>query len=873
MPEGDTSAAIEEDCAHSLDDTGVDQENPLLPKTSEDTALAEEHPSTNESASEDSHTPASIYSTHTADLQSSSEEDARDIDMQDADSSVAEPQGNTEADKADEDTDEQQLLSMDAQNGLNPVEGTMNSAQSDVGYDTGEARYEPSNIEDGPHSSRDEPSNDIHLIEDTLSDAQSDTHNKSCEGEDKRPNVEDGTQASPNKPHNDNDFVEEIMSISEVETIDESCKDEEEPFDFEDEFAGVEDEFPDTENHFHCVEDIAMQRPSVHGSLVKNDSTANSAEGTQASSSGRVIRQPGEANIIHLDEPVDGEIKHEGRTPSPFSWRSIDKIIDVEAPLGGLIPRQRQIPQERLIKARSAYARKAREQRFRQSGGASTMFDQGNKDKVPSHESTLDRDEVEWMDCVDLEDDANTNKDFEELQAIYKAKKRHRKNTAKDDIIFERARSSNTKYNARIAYENLDDESEAEESDDNLFVQQDYDNDVTRKRPYCDREADFEGQDASDQDLFEAFARQLNRSNRQTKSQKPSNPTRSRIEIKQYKAEIEKEEFYNVLAGIEHLLHVSRDKLEEEGVRLFAEEQQHLAAEQKGKGRRKKRARVSNVQSLFSSDLYNDTNANLDKEALPEVSETKKKEFLTRLVAKVPVEDKAQALADREAIRKATMILHKNQVRPDSYGKWKVPGMQTSLYHYQVQGAAFMKERELGENWIKGGLLCDEMGLGKTIEVITTMLVHRQPDFERPKSTLIVCTPALLHQWQSELAKHADESSFGTIVEYTGPNGFKKGGIEMLEQADVVLTTYAKLVKSYPRCILPTNVKTKAEKWAYWKTYWEENRSVLHRAHFYRVVLDEAHAIKNHLSQTSIACRAIMARHRWGLTGTPIHNR
>lgn len=37
-------------------------------------------------------------------------------------------------------------------------------------------------------------------------------------------------------------------------------------------------------------------------------------------------------------------------------------------------------------------------------------------------------------------------------------------------------------------------------------------------------------------------------------------------------------------------------------------------------------------------------------------------------------------------------------------------------------------------------------------------------------------------------------------------------------------------------------------------------------------MLDEAQAIKNHLSRTSIACRALMADHRWALSGTPIQN-
>jgi SNF2 family DNA or RNA helicase len=39
------------------------------------------------------------------------------------------------------------------------------------------------------------------------------------------------------------------------------------------------------------------------------------------------------------------------------------------------------------------------------------------------------------------------------------------------------------------------------------------------------------------------------------------------------------------------------------------------------------------------------------------------------------------------------------------------------------------------------------------------------------------------------------------------------------------------------------------------------------------VVLDESHAIKNHKSLTSVACRALDAKHHWAVSGTIILNR
>jgi len=44
-------------------------------------------------------------------------------------------------------------------------------------------------------------------------------------------------------------------------------------------------------------------------------------------------------------------------------------------------------------------------------------------------------------------------------------------------------------------------------------------------------------------------------------------------------------------------------------------------------------------------------------------------------------------------------------------------------------------------------------------------------------------------------------------------------------------------------------------------------------AQYFRVILDEAHHIKNRMAKSSRACYEIEAEHRWVLTGTPIVNR
>jgi hypothetical protein len=96
--------------------------------------------------------------------------------------------------------------------------------------------------------------------------------------------------------------------------------------------------------------------------------------------------------------------------------------------------------------------------------------------------------------------------------------------------------------------------------------------------------------------------------------------------------------------------------------------------------------------------------------------------------------------------------------------------------------------------------------------------------------------------------------------------------MEILKQHDIILTTYAEVMRSYPKNEPPIECQTVEQKMAWWKDVFETQRGILHRMMWLRVVLDEAQAIKNHTGRTSIACRALIARHKWALSGTPIMN-
>jgi superfamily II DNA or RNA helicase len=162
-------------------------------------------------------------------------------------------------------------------------------------------------------------------------------------------------------------------------------------------------------------------------------------------------------------------------------------------------------------------------------------------------------------------------------------------------------------------------------------------------------------------------------------------------------------------------------------------------------------------------------------------------------------------------------------------------GFHGVLRPYQRVGLGWLvRMRELG----LGALLADDMGLGKTVQLIAYLL-DRSDGAEGP--ALIVCPASVLGNWSRELHRFAPDLS---VVIHHGPD--RTRNIEQLDGYDVVLTSYS---------LLPRDRRLLGE--AEWRT----------------VVLDEAQQVKNPLTRGAQSARALRARHRIALTGTPIENR
>src|SRR5690606_18813868 len=163
------------------------------------------------------------------------------------------------------------------------------------------------------------------------------------------------------------------------------------------------------------------------------------------------------------------------------------------------------------------------------------------------------------------------------------------------------------------------------------------------------------------------------------------------------------------------------------------------------------------------------------------------------------------------------------------------PGFAGTLRPYQRRGLAWLRFLELAS---LGGVLADDMGLGKTAQTLSLVAGdHAGP-------TLLVCPMSLVGNWQREAARFAP--GLRVHVHHGAERARGAAFAAAVSGADLVITTYG---------LVARDVDT------------------LREIDWYRVVVDEAQAIKNAATRQAAAVRSLSARHRLALTGTPVENR
>jgi len=176
-------------------------------------------------------------------------------------------------------------------------------------------------------------------------------------------------------------------------------------------------------------------------------------------------------------------------------------------------------------------------------------------------------------------------------------------------------------------------------------------------------------------------------------------------------------------------------------------------------------------------------------------------------------------------------------IHPDTIQKVSIePSFHATLRAYQENGYHWLNKMS---QWGFGACLADDMGLGKTVQMIAFLEYQR---VHIGGQVLLILPASLIGNWQKEIEKFAPEMSYQILHKSDLKNSeaiqIRKGGF-------LYITTYGMAVRLE---------ELKNRKWDC-------------------LILDEAQAIKNPGTKQTKAIKAIPAKLRIAMTGTPIENR
>ena len=197
-------------------------------------------------------------------------------------------------------------------------------------------------------------------------------------------------------------------------------------------------------------------------------------------------------------------------------------------------------------------------------------------------------------------------------------------------------------------------------------------------------------------------------------------------------------------------------------------------------------------------------------------------------------------------------------VRPNLNREYPVPaGLRATLRPYQVEGyrwLTFLYEHRMG------GILADDMGLGKTVQALALLAhaieEHRAAAPGEPFAPFLVVAPtSVISNWAAEAERFLPEAKVVTITETTAG---KTPLAERVAGAHLVLTSYTLLRMDEDAYVsyaagLGSGEGPGTPGWG-------------------ALLLDEAQFVKNTGTRAWSIARAMPARTKIAMTGTPLEN-
>ncbi|KAL8144666.1 hypothetical protein AgCh_003021 [Apium graveolens] len=240
------------------------------------------------------------------------------------------------------------------------------------------------------------------------------------------------------------------------------------------------------------------------------------------------------------------------------------------------------------------------------------------------------------------------------------------------------------------------------------------------------------------------------------------------------------------------------------------------------------------------------------------------------------------------------------------------PSLIVPLMKYQKEWLAWAIKQE--ESAARGGILADEKGMGKTIQAIALVLAKQELNLAggedlpstsqssrlpQVKATLVICPLVGVAQWVNEISRFTLKGSNKVLVY----NGAKKAKtLDEFSEYDFVITTYSNVEAEYRKSVMPPTRECRwCGKWFTEKTMnphqsyscgpdvtykpskqrknknagadVDDGKCNLRSLNWNRIILDEAHYIKERRGNTTKAVHALNSTYKWALSGTPLQNR
>ncbi|KAK9354830.1 SNF2 family N-terminal domain-containing protein [Lipomyces doorenjongii] len=296
-----------------------------------------------------------------------------------------------------------------------------------------------------------------------------------------------------------------------------------------------------------------------------------------------------------------------------------------------------------------------------------------------------------------------------------------------------------------------------------------------------------------------------------------------------------------------------------------------VVAESSSSTSRRKSSSSSTKKSRLSIDLHDDEDDDEDFEdeedesELSELQDSSEEE--TAVIAAPPTRRQQRrrgrtALSHNESTRQALYENHP-QLKSVFQALQETPKREVKqapqpeeltikLLPFQREGLHWLVAQE--QSQYKGGILADEMGMGKTIQTIALLLSE-----PRGKPNLVVVPTVAIMQWKSEIASNTAGKLTTSI--YHGATRVEDP--KKLKSFDVIITSYSVLESVYRK----EHAGFRRSDGVY------KARSALHAIKYHRVILDEAHNIKDRQCNTAKAAFALNTERRLCLSGTPLQNR